>query len=82
MLEIKILKCINVAWIPFIISTIVYQEVSCKYFHIFCRLENIFKKILIDAHTKMEDRIYWYPCKWTDLLNFLQGVMMLPIEIK
>ena len=73
MLEIKILKCLNVAWISFIISTILYQEVSCKYIHIFCRLENI-KKILIDAHTKTEDRIYWYPRKWTNLLNFLQGV--------
>ena len=71
MLEIKILKCLNVAQISFIISTVVYQEVSCKYFHIFCRLENLKKKIFIDAHTKIEDRIYWYPRKWKNLLNFL-----------
>ena len=40
MLEIKILKCLNVAQITFIISTI----------PIFCRLENI----LIDAHIKLK----------------------------
>ena len=33
MLEIKILKCLNVARISFILSIIVYQEVSWKYIH-------------------------------------------------
>ena len=74
MLQFKKLKSLNIAQISFVISVIVYQEVGCKYFNISCRLENIKKKILIDAHTNTEHRIYWSPRKWQNFLNFLQGV--------
>ena len=40
----QILKCLNVAQISFILSIIVYQEVSWKYIHIFCTLEKLKKK--------------------------------------
>ena len=76
MLEIKMLKCLNVARLSFILSVIVYQEVSWKYIHIFCTLEKLKKKFLIDAHAKTVDRIYWTPRKWQNLLLFLQGVMV------
>ena len=74
MLQIKKLKSLNTVQISFVISIIVYQEVGCKYFNISCRLEIIKKKILIDHHYNTLDRIYWYPHKWQNLLNFLQGV--------
>ena len=32
------------------------------------------KYFLIDRHYKTLDRIYWFPRKWQNLLNFLQGV--------
>ena len=73
MLEIKILKCLNVARLSFILSIIVYQEVSWKYIHIFCTLEKLKKNFLIDAHTNTGVRIYWHPRKWQNLLLFLQG---------
>ena len=31
------------------------------------------KYFLIDHHCKTLERIYWYPRKWQNLLNFLQG---------
>ena len=33
-----------------------------------------FKKILLDAHTKISVRIYWSPRKWQNWLNFRQGI--------
>ena len=77
MLEIKILKCLNVARISFILSIIVYQEVSWKYIHIFCTLEKLKKKILIDAHTNTGVRIYWHARFRQKLVIFLQGVFSL-----
>ena len=75
MLEIKILKCLNVARISFILSIIVYQEVSWKYIHIFCTLEKLKKKFLIDAHTNTGVRIYWHARFRQKLVIFLQGAM-------
>ena len=73
MLEIKILKCLNVAQISFILSIIVYQEVSWKYIHIFCTLEKLKKKFPIDAHTNTGVRIYWHARFRQKLVIFLQG---------
>ena len=73
MLEIKILKCLNVARLSFILSIIVYQEVSWKYIHIFCTLEKLKKNFLIDAHTNTGVRIYWHARFRQKLVIFLQG---------
>ena len=39
-------------------------------------LPNIFQYFLIDHHCKTLDRIYWYPRKWQNWLNFLYRVWL------
>ena len=40
------------------------------------------KYFIIDHHYKTLDWIYWYPCKWQNLLNFLQGVIEVVTSIE